>query len=159
MYHFTLSAKFSLIKIQGIHIIYLVTALVLTALNFIFLGVLWQHFTIYTFDLWHKTFKIFPIFEQTRTEMFIMNLFPMVVSLFLMKWKIKRVSKVLLAFLFAYVSVFLATFLGNFFSLFLWGRNGLSPLFPDELRTAPFPFYWLVFVLLGLMLYWFLEKK
>lgn len=146
-------------KTPSTQIFIILTAIVLTALNFMFLGALWQYFMIYTFDLWYKIFKIYPIFEQTRTEMFIMNLFPIVVSLFLMKWKIKRVSKVLLAFLFAYVSVFLATFLGNVFSLFLWGRNGLSPLFPDELRTAPFPFYWLVFVLLGLMLYWFLEKK
>jgi hypothetical protein len=135
------------------------TALVLTAVNFIFFGALWQYFMIHAFDFWYKVFKIYPIFEQTRTEMFIINLFPIVVAVFLLKWRIKRSFEGMISFCYAYFSVFVATLLGSFFSIFLFGRIGIDPLLPDEFRSAPFPFYWLVFVVLGIAVFLLILRR
>ncbi len=159
MCRFMLLVKSSSMKAPSTQIFIVLTALVLTAFNFIFLGALWQYFMIYTFDLWYKIFEIHPVFEQTRTEMLIINLFPIVVAVFLLKWRIKSILAGLISFFYAYIAVFVATFLGSMFSVFLFGRSGISPLLPDELRTAPFSFYWLVFVILGLLMYLFMTKK
>jgi hypothetical protein len=135
------------------------TALVLTALNFLFLGALWQHFMIICFDFWYKAFDIYPMFEQTKWELLLLNLFPIIVAVFLIQWKTEGLWRTVIFFFFAYVTVFAATLIGNVLSLMLWGKNGMSPLLPSELRTAPFPFYWLTFVIMGLSLYWFFAKK
>lgn len=146
-------------KTPSTQIFIVLTALVLTALNFMWLGALWQLFMIYTFDLWYKIFKIYPIFEQTRTELFIINLFPIVVAAFLLKWRVKSILEVMISFCYAYTAVFVATFLGSVFSVFLFGRRGIDPLLPDELRTAPFPFYWLVIAALGIVVFLMLMQR
>jgi hypothetical protein len=146
-------------NIRNSRIIYVSVALVLTALNFLFLGSLWQHLMIICFDFWYKVFNIYPMFQQTQLELFLMNLFPIIVAVFLMRWKIKGVWRGLIFFIFAYATVLAATLLGNVMSLVLWGRNGINPLLPIELRAAPFPFYWLTFLLMGILFYWIFAKK
>lgn len=146
-------------KASSTQIFIVLTALVLTALNFMFLGALWQYFMIYTFDLWYKIFNIYPFFEQTMTEIFIINLFPIVVAVFFLKWRVKSILEVMISFCYAYMAVFVTTFLGSMFSVLLFGRRGIDPLLPDELRTAPFPFYWLVFVALGIVVFLMLIKR
>jgi len=134
-------------------------ALLLTVLNFMVLGALWQHFMIICFDFWYKAFNIYPMFEQTKLELLLVNLFPIIIAVLLIQCKIEGLWRSVIFFFFSYVTVLSATLIGNVLSLMLWGKNGISPLLPSELRTAPFPFYWLTFVTMGLSLYWFFAKK
>lgn len=146
-------------KASSAQIFIVLTALVLTSLNFIFFSALWQYFMINTFDLWYKIFNTYPIFEQTMIEIFFINLFPIVVAVFLLKCRVKSILEVMISFCYAYMAVLVATFLGSVFSVFLFGRRGIDPLLPYELRKAPFPFYWLLFVALGIVVVLMLMRR
>ena len=93
------------------------------------------------------------------TEIFIINLFLIVVAVFLLKWRVKSILEVMISFCYAYTAVFVATFLGSVFSVFLFGRRGIDPLLPEEIRTEPFSLYWLCFVVVGILLFWLVKNR